>query len=72
MHQHSRLVEALTAAENLFIGWDDIPGLFRRRSALVERADELGKQYRLEVDMEAPASGSSRSATSSASRSCGR
>ena len=53
VHQHSRLVEALTAAENLFVGWDDIPGLFRRRSALVKRAEELGKKYRLEVNMEA-------------------
>ncbi len=53
VHQHSRLVEALTAAENLFIGWNEIPGLFRRRSALVRRANELGKQYRLELDMEA-------------------
>ena len=53
VHQHSRLVEALTAAENLFVGWDEIPGLFRRRSALVRRANELGKQYNLELDMEA-------------------
>ena len=53
MHQHPRLVEALTAAENLFIGWDAIPGLFRRRSTLVARANELGKQYKLELDMEA-------------------
>jgi ABC-type uncharacterized transport system ATPase subunit len=40
VHQHSRLVEALTAAENLFVGWDEIPGLFRRRSAVVKRANE--------------------------------
>ena len=70
MHQHPRLVEALTAAENLFIGWDAIPGIFRRRSTLVARANELGKQYKLELDMEARG-GSSRSPTSSASRSCG-
>jgi simple sugar transport system ATP-binding protein len=55
VHQHPRLVDALTAAENLFIGWDVIPGLFRRRSALVERAKELGTQYKLELDMEARA-----------------
>src|SRR5262245_16427909 len=53
VHQHSRLVEALTAAENLFVGWDEIPGLFRRRSALVKRAEELGKKYKLELDMRA-------------------
>jgi ABC-type uncharacterized transport system ATPase subunit len=53
VHQHSRLVEALTAAENLFVGWDEIPGLFRRRSAVVKRANELGRQYNLELDMEA-------------------
>ena len=39
VHQHPRLVEALTAAENLFIGWDEIPGVFRRRSTLVRRAE---------------------------------
>ena len=53
VHQHSRLVEALTAAENLFIGSDQIPGLFRRRAVLVKRANELGKQYRLELAMDA-------------------
>ena len=53
VHQHSRLVEALTAAENLFVGWDEIPGLFRRRSALVDRGKELGKKYNLELEMEA-------------------
>src|SRR5262245_31356478 len=53
VHQHSRLVEALTAAENLFVGWEEIPGLFRRRSALVKRASELGREYGLEHDMEA-------------------
>jgi general nucleoside transport system ATP-binding protein len=53
VHQHPRLVEALTAAENLFIGWDEIPGLFRGRSALVKRANELGREYGLELNMEA-------------------
>jgi ABC-type uncharacterized transport system ATPase subunit len=53
VHQHSRLVQALTAAENLFVGWDAIPGLFRRRSAVVKRAQELARQYNLELDMEA-------------------
>ncbi len=53
VHQHSRLVEALTAAENLFVGWDAIPGLFRRRAALVQRGNELAKKYKLQVDMEA-------------------
>ncbi len=55
VHQHSRLVEALTAAENVFVGWDEIPGLFRRRSALVKRAEELGKEFNLQVDMKARA-----------------
>jgi ABC-type uncharacterized transport system ATPase subunit len=53
VHQHSRLVEALTAAENVFVGWDEIPGLFRRRSALVRRANELGEEFNLKVNMEA-------------------
>jgi general nucleoside transport system ATP-binding protein len=51
VHQHSRLVEALTAAENLFVGWNAISGLFRRRSAVVRRAEELAEQYNLAVDM---------------------
>jgi simple sugar transport system ATP-binding protein len=53
VHQHSRLVEALTAAENLFVGWNAIPGLFRGRSALVRRANELAEQYDLGLDMSA-------------------
>jgi len=53
VHQHSRLVEALTAAENLFVGWNKIPGVFRSRSTVVKRAQELAKQYNLELDMEA-------------------
>ncbi len=53
VHQHSRLVEALSAAENLFVGWDAPTGLLRGHSQLVKRGNELAKEHRLEVDMEA-------------------
>ena len=53
VHQHSRLVEALTAAENVFVGWDDVPGLFRRRSALEKRAETIAHRFNLELDMSA-------------------
>jgi simple sugar transport system ATP-binding protein len=50
VHQHSRLVEALTAAENLFIGWNDAPRAFGR-SELEKRADDLARELHLELDM---------------------
>ena len=50
VHQHSRLVEALTAAENLFIGWSDAPGVYGR-SELERRADDLAREFHLELDM---------------------
>jgi ABC-type uncharacterized transport system ATPase subunit len=46
VHQHFRLVEPMTVAENVVLG---MPGRFRRRSA--ERAvAELGERYGLAVD----------------------
>ncbi len=53
VHQHARLVEALTAAENVFIGWSATPALFPRGADLRRRAEELARQFHLEVDMRA-------------------
>ncbi|MFN8161744.1 MAG: ABC transporter ATP-binding protein [Solirubrobacterales bacterium] len=53
VHQHSRLVDALTAAENLFVGWEDAPELFGGRAALVKEAERIGERFNLEVDMKA-------------------
>ena len=52
VHQHSRLVEALTAAENLFVGWDETPRTFGSGSELERRAAELAARYRLPLDVE--------------------
>ena len=53
VHQHSRLVEALTAAENLFVGWEETPRTFGSRSQLEQRARELGERYHLPLEMSA-------------------
>lgn len=53
VHQHSRLVERLSAAENLFAGWNSSEGSFSRPSKLVGQATELAQEYGLEIDMEA-------------------
>ena len=52
VHQHSRLVEALTAAENIFIGWSEAPAVFAR-TELERRADDLARRFHLELDMSA-------------------
>ena len=53
VHQHPRLVEALTAAENLFVGWDVIPGSSGAARHWSSAATSSAKQYKLQVDMEA-------------------
>jgi general nucleoside transport system ATP-binding protein len=53
VHQHSRLVEALTAGENLFVGWNEAPGKARRRSEFEQRANELAQASNLSLDMKA-------------------
>ena len=49
VHQHFRLVENFTAAENLHLGWNKTPRLAGNKD-LVERTVSLAKQFDLEVD----------------------
>lgn len=49
VHQHFKLVETMTVAENLHFGWDDTPVLTSRRQ-LADRADELSRQFGITVD----------------------
>lgn len=51
VYQHFMLVEALTVAENIFLGQE--PGIFLNASDMHERIRALGHQFGLEVDSEA-------------------
>ncbi len=74
VHQHFRLVPAFTAAENVVLGF--APGRPRRvrldRGAIEREVAEVAERYGLAVDPGARASGSCRSASSSAWRSSRR
>jgi ABC-type uncharacterized transport system ATPase subunit len=52
VHQHFRLVEAFTVAENLHLGWHDTPRWTSRRR-LRARSEALAAQYGLSVAPEA-------------------
>jgi simple sugar transport system ATP-binding protein len=49
VHQHFRLVETQTAAENIHLGWDQTPWLASSR-ALAERTVKLCDEFGLRVD----------------------
>jgi general nucleoside transport system ATP-binding protein len=49
VHQHFRLVETQTAAENIHLGWDQTPWLASSR-ALAERTEKLCDEFGLHVD----------------------
>jgi len=49
VHQHFRLVDTMTVAENIHLGWSQTPRVLRRR-ALVERTDALMDEVGLRVD----------------------
>jgi len=52
VHQHFRLVEMLTAAENIHLGWNDTP--WRVTSAvLAARTEKLSKEFGLRVEPDA-------------------
>ena len=70
VHQHFRLVEPFTVAENVMLGdHRDAGGSFvLHPRAIEERVAELGERYGM-ASTRARASGSSRSASSSGSRS---
>ncbi len=52
VHQHFRLIQPMTVAENLHLGWRDTPSLVSRRT-LNERAERLGAEFGIRVDPEA-------------------
>ncbi len=50
VHQEFRLVEALTVAENIHLGWEDTPGAYMSKSNLIRRTEKICSQYGLDVD----------------------
>jgi len=53
VHQHFRLVEKFTVAENLAIGADDVSGVLSHRQ-LAERARDLAQQFDIDIDPTSP------------------
>ncbi len=49
VHQHFRLVEPMTVAENIHLGWPEAPGVIRQR-ALIERTERFMGEMGLYVD----------------------
>ena len=49
VHQHFRLVEPMTVAENIHLGWSETPGLVSQR-ALIERTNRFMGEMGLHVD----------------------
>ena len=52
VHQHFRLVESLTVAENVLLGWHT-PRLWLGRKAGIRQVAELAERYRMHVHPEA-------------------
>ncbi len=52
VHQHFRLVEKMTAAENIHLGWGETPKIISARD-LVERTERICRQFGLSVDPDA-------------------
>ncbi|MCY4105812.1 MAG: ABC transporter ATP-binding protein [Chloroflexi bacterium] len=50
VHQHFQLIPPLTVAENVALGLEPTHHGFIERSALIERVDQLSRQFGLEVD----------------------
>ena len=49
VHQHFRLVDPMTVAENIHLGWPDTPGVVSQR-ALVDRAERFMGEMGMQVD----------------------
>ena len=49
VHQHFRLVEPMTVAENIHLGWPDTPGVVTQR-ALIDRTRRFMDEIGLHVD----------------------
>ena len=52
VHQHFKLVETLTAAQNLFLGWDQCPRIVSA-STLTATAQEVADRLDIDLDMSA-------------------
>jgi ABC-type uncharacterized transport system ATPase subunit len=50
VHQEFKLVEALTVAENIHLGWEKAPAIYLSKSKLVQRTDDICSRYGLKVD----------------------
>ena len=72
IHQHFMLVSTLTVAENVALGLQSSRGPLTDLDHVSARIRELSGTYGLQVDPNAPTSGSCRSASASASRSSRR
>jgi ABC-type uncharacterized transport system ATPase subunit len=55
VHQQFRLFDGFTVAENLFVGWNGIPGVHRGRGSLRRRARELCERYGIDLRPDAQA-----------------
>jgi simple sugar transport system ATP-binding protein len=54
VHQHFRVIDGLTVAENLHVGWDETPGWHRRRGELEDRAGAVIERFGLGLDPRTP------------------
>lgn len=54
IHQHFSLVEAMTVAENVMLGWPEAGRLGLQRAEVVRRISALSAEYGLAVEPEAP------------------
>ena len=50
VHQHFRLLEGLTVADNLFVGWDGAPPVNHGRRSLFAKARGLCEQYGIDLN----------------------
>jgi ABC-type uncharacterized transport system ATPase subunit len=50
VHQEFRLVDALSVAENIHLGWEETPGLFLSKSTLIQRTKDICSRFGLKVD----------------------
>ena len=52
VHQHFHLIETMTAAENIHLGWNDTPWIISHNN-LIERTDAISKKFGMHVDSKA-------------------
>jgi len=52
VHQHFHLIETMTAAENIHLGWNDTPWVISNRK-LIERMEAINRKFGMKVDTSA-------------------